>query len=281
MLNVINGGLHADNELELQEFMLVPVGAASFSEAMRWGAECFHALHDLLRGKGLATAVGDEGGFAPQVATAAEALELLLLAIESAGLDPGEEVALAMDPAMSELVSEDGRYRLEGTDRTAGDMVGFWSDLLDRFPIVSIEDGLAEDDWEGWAMLTRELAARVQLVGDDLFVTNPERLGRGVREGVANAILVKVNQIGTLTETLDTIAMAKRNGYGVVVSHRSGDTEDPTIADVAVATDAGQLKSGAPSRGERTAKYNQLLRIEEELGDAARYAGRTLLAGGR
>jgi enolase 1/2/3 len=280
MLNVINGGLHADNELELQEFMLVPVGAASFSEAMRWGAECFHALHDLLRGKGLATAVGDEGGFAPQVSTAAEALELLLQAIEAAGLDPGEEVALAMDPAMSELVGEDGRYRLEGTERSAEEMVGYWSDLLDRFPIVSIEDGLAEDDWDGWATLTRELAGRVQLVGDDLFVTNPERLERGVRESIANAILVKVNQIGTLTETLDTIAMAKRNGYGVVVSHRSGDTEDATIADVAVATDAGQLKSGAPSRGERTAKYNQLLRIEEELGDAARYAGRSLLAGG-
>jgi enolase len=281
MLNVINGGLHADNDLELQEFMIVPVGAASFSEALRWGAQCFHALHDLLRDKGLATGVGDEGGFAPQVSTAAEALELLLQAIEAAGLEPGNEVALAMDPAMSELASDAGGYRLEGAERTAEDMIAFWSDLLDRFPIVSIEDGLAEDDWEGWAALTRELAVRAQLVGDDLFVTNPERLERGLRDGVANAILVKVNQIGTLTETLDTIALAKRNRYGVVISHRSGETEDTTIADLAVATDAGQMKSGAPSRGERTAKYNQLLRIEEELGEAARYAGRSLLAGGR
>ena len=279
MLNVINGGLHADNDLELQEFMLVPVGAASYSEALRWGAECFHALHDLLRSKGLATAVGDEGGFAPQVSTAAEALELMLRAIEAAGLEPGDEVALGMDPAMSELFTDGGRYRLEGAERTADDLIGFWSDLLDRFPIVSIEDGLAEDDWEGWATLTRELGSRVQLVGDDLFVTNTERLERGLREQVANAILVKVNQVGTLTETLDTIALAKRSRYGVVVSHRSGETEDTTIADVAVATDAGQIKSGAPSRGERTAKYNQLLRIEEELGDAARYAGRSLLAG--
>ncbi|HEV8563284.1 MAG TPA: phosphopyruvate hydratase [Actinomycetota bacterium] len=281
MLNVINGGLHADNDLELQEFMIVPVGAASFSEALRWGAQCFHALHDLLRDKGLATGVGDEGGFAPQVSTAAEALELLLQAIEAAGLEPGNEVALAMDPAMSELASDAGGYRLEGAERTAEDMIAFWSDLLDRFPIVSIEDGLAEDDWEGWAALTRELAVRAQLVGDDLFVTNPERLERGLRDGVANAILVKVNQIGTLTETLDTIALAKRNRYGVVISHRSGETEDTTIADLAVATDAGPMTSGAPSRGERTAKYNQLLRIEEELGEAARYAGRSLLAGGR
>jgi len=280
MMNVINGGLHADNDLEPQEFMVVPVGAASFSEAVRWGAECFHALHDLLQSKGLATAVGDEGGFAPQVSTAAEALELMLQAIEAAGLEPGDEVALAMDPAMSELVSDAGRYRLEDTDRTATDMIGFWSDLLDRFPIVSIEDGLAEDDWEGWSALTRELSGRVQLVGDDVFVTNAERLERGLREGAANAILVKVNQIGTLTETLDTIALAKRNHYGVVISHRSGETEDTTIADIAVATDAGQIKSGAPSRGERTAKYNQLLRIEEELGEAARYAGRSLLVGG-
>jgi enolase len=276
---VINGGLHADNDLEPQEFMIVPVGAASFSEALRWGAECFHALHDLLRSKGLATAVGDEGGFAPQISTAAEALELLLRAIEAAGLDPGDEVALAMDPAMSELVSDAGRYRIEGAERSAQDMIGFWTELLDRFPIVSIEDGLAEDDWEGWSALTRELSGRVQLVGDDLFVTNAERLERGLRDGVANAILVKVNQIGTLTETLDTIALAKRNRYGVVISHRSGETEDTTIADIAVATDAGQMKSGSLSRGERTAKYNQLLRIEEELGEAARYAGRSLLMG--
>jgi enolase len=279
MMNVINGGAHADNELELQEFMLMPVGAASLSEAVRWGAECFHALHDLLKEKGLATAVGDEGGFAPQLSTGAEALELLLQAIERAGLEPGDEVALAMDPAMSELVTEQGRYRLEGADRTADDMIAFWSGLLDRFPIVSLEDGLAQDDWEGWVSLTRELGSRVQLVGDDIFVTNAERLERGLREGVATAILVKVNQIGTLTETLDVVALARRNRYGAVISHRSGETEDTTIADLAVATGAGQIKAGAPSRGERTAKYNQLLRIEEELGEGAAFAGRSLIAG--
>jgi enolase len=279
MLNVINGGAHADNELELQEFMLVPVGAASFSEALRWGAETFHALHDILRDKGLATAVGDEGGFAPQVSTGAEALELLLQAIERAGLEPGAEMALAMDPAASELITDAGVYRLEGSDRSADDMLQFWSGLVDRFPVVSIEDGLAEDDWEGWAALTARLGDRLQLVGDDLFVTNSERLERGLRDGVANAILVKVNQIGTLTETLDTIGLAQRHGYGVVVSHRSGETEDTTISDLAVATGAGQIKAGAPSRGERTAKYNQLLRIEEQLGDAARYAGRSRFSG--
>jgi enolase len=279
MMNVINGGAHADNELELQEFMLMPVGAASLSEAVRWGAECFRALHGLLREKGLATAVGDEGGFAPQLSTGAEALELVLQAIEGAGLEPGDEVALAMDPAMSELATEEGRYRLEGADRTADDMIEFWSGLLDRFPIVSLEDGLAEDDWEGWAALTRELGARAQLVGDDIFVTNAERLERGLREGVATAILVKVNQIGTLTETLDVVDLALRNRYGAVISHRSGETEDTTIADLAVATGAGQIKAGAPSRGERTAKYNQLLRIEEELGEAATFAGRSLIAG--
>jgi enolase len=279
MMNVINGGAHADNELELQEFMLMPVGAASLSEAVRWGAECFHSLRDLLKEKGLATAVGDEGGFAPQLSTAAEALELLLQAIEQAGLEPGHEIALAMDPAMSELATGDGRYRLEGADRTADDMIAFWSGLLDRFPIVSLEDGLAEDDWESWAALTRELGSRVQLVGDDIFVTNAERLERGLREGVATAILVKVNQIGTLTETLDVVGLARRNRYGAVISHRSGETEDTTIADLAVATGAGQIKAGAPSRGERTAKYNQLLRIEEELGEAAAFAGRSLIAG--
>jgi enolase len=278
MLNVINGGAHADNELELQEFMLVPIGAASFSESLRWGAECFHHLRAILHDKGLATAVGDEGGFAPQVSTAAEALELLLQTIERAGLEPGAEMALAMDPAMSEL-HRDRRYRLEGAERTAEDMVAFWSGLLERFPIVSIEDPLAEDDWEGWAALTRELGARVQVVGDDLFVTNTERLERGLRQQVANAILVKVNQIGTLTETLDVISLAQRSSYGVVVSHRSGETEDTTIADLAVATNAGQIKTGAPSRGERTAKLNRLLRIEEELGEGARYAGRGRLAG--
>ncbi len=273
MMNVINGGAHADNDLELQEFMVMPVGAASFGEALRWGAECFHALAGLLHAKGLSTAVGDEGGFAPEIATAAEALEWLVQAIEHAGLTPGDDVALAMDPATSELRTDAGRYRLEGADRTADEMIGFWTGLVDRFPIVSIEDGLDQDDWEGWAALTRELGDRVQLVGDDLFVTNAERLERGIREGVANSILVKVNQIGSLTETLDTMALATRSGYTNVVSHRSGETEDTTIADLAVATNAGQIKTGAPSRGERTAKYNQLLRIEEELGEQARYAG--------
>ena len=280
MLNVINGGAHADNELELQEFMVMPIGASSLSEGLRWGAECFHALKRILHDKGLSTAVGDEGGFAPQLATGAEALELLLQAIEAAGFEPGGEVALAMDPATSELATDDGHYRLEGEDRTADDMIAFWSGLLDRFPIVSIEDPLGEDDWEGWAKLVGAVGGRSQIVGDDLFVTNEERLDRGIRERCANAILVKVNQIGTLTETLDAIALAQRSRFGVVVSHRSGETEDTTIADLAVATNAGQIKAGAPSRGERTAKFNQLLRIEEQLGDDARYAGAELLGGG-
>ena len=272
LMNVINGGRHAENALELQEFMLVPQGAASWSEAVRWGAECFHALGALLKEKGLATGVGDEGGFAPELTTAGEALELLVRAIESAGLEPGQEVALAMDPAASEIY-HDGSYRLEEHDRSADEMVAFWRGLLDSFPIVSIEDPLAEDDWEGWAALTSELGGRCQVVGDDIFVTNPERLGRGIREGIATAILVKVNQIGTLTETLDVIEQARGASYGVVISHRSGETEDTTIADLAVATNAGQIKAGAPSRGERTAKYNQLIRIEEQLSQGARYAG--------
>jgi enolase len=280
MLNVINGGAHADNELELQEFMLVPVGASSFSEGLRWGVECFHALKGILHDKGLSTAVGDEGGFAPQLATGAEALELLLQAIETAGFEPGGELALAMDPAVSELATDDGRYHLEGADRSSDDMIAFWTGLLDRFPIVSIEDPLGEDDWSGWAALVEATGARTQLVGDDLFVTNVERLERGIRERCANAILVKVNQIGTLTETLDAIELAQRSALGVVVSHRSGETEDTTIADLAVATNAGQIKTGAPSRGERTAKFNQLLRIEEQLGEDARYAGAELLGGG-
>ena len=279
MMNVINGGAHSDNELELQEFMLVSVGAASFSEGLRWSAECFHSLGHILSDKGLSTSVGDEGGFAPQLATAGEALELLLEAIERSGLVPGEEMAIALDPAMSELY-RDGAYQLEGAARSSKEMVEYWRDLLDRFPIVSIEDGLAEDDWMGWADLTAALGGRIQLVGDDLFATNAERLGRGLREGCANAILVKLNQIGTVTETLDVIALAQRRGFGVIVSHRSGETEDVTIADLAVATNAGQIKAGAPSRGERTAKYNQLLRIEEELGENARYAGGTRMAGG-
>jgi enolase len=279
MLNVINGGAHADNELELQEFMLMPVGAASYAEALRWGVECFQALRKLLHDKGLSTAVGDEGGFAPQLSMASEALELLLRSIEVAGLEPGTEMALAMDPAASELF-RDGRYKLEGEERTADDMIRYWGGLLDRFPIVSIEDPLAEDDWEGWAALVGELGGQVQLVGDDLFVTNVERLEHGIRERSANAILVKVNQIGTLTETLDASALAQRSAFGVVVSHRSGETEDTTIADLAVATNAGQIKAGAPSRGERTAKYNQLLRIEEQLGADAAFAGSELLGGG-
>ena len=273
MLNVINGGAHADNELELQEFMLMPVGASSFSEGLRWGVECFHALKGILHDKGLSTAVGDEGGFAPQLATGAEALELLLQAIEAAGFEPGGEVALAMDPAVSELATGDGRYHLEGTDRSSDEMIAFWTGLLDRFPIVSIEDPLGEDDWSGWASLVEAAGVRTQIVGDDLFVTNVERLERGIRGRCANAILVKVNQIGTLTETLDAIALAQRSAFGVVISHRSGETEDTTIADLAVATNAGQIKTGAPARSDRVAKYNRLLRIEEELGSRATYPG--------
>ncbi|MGZ4124867.1 MAG: phosphopyruvate hydratase [Actinomycetota bacterium] len=272
LMNVINGGAHADNELELQEFMLAPVGAASFSEALRWGAEIYQALKSALKARHLATGVGDEGGFAPQIATAAEALELLVQAVETAGLEPGDEVALAMDPATSEIYRDDA-YQLEGKSRTADDMVEFWRGLIDRFPIVSLEDGLAEDDWAGWATMTRELGGSVQLVGDDIFVTNPERLERGLAEGAGTAILVKVNQIGSLTETLDVMRLAAGNAFGVVVSHRSGETEDTTIADLAVALDAGQIKTGAPARSERVAKYNRLLRIEEELGDTARYLG--------
>ncbi len=280
MMNVINGGAHADTRLELQEFMIMPVGAASFSEALRWGSECFHALKSILHDKGLATDVGDEGGFAPEIPTGAEALELLLEAIAKAGLVPGEEMALAMDPATSEIY-RDGAYQLEGGARSSQDLIAFWKDLLARFPmVVSLEDGLAEDDWAGWTQMTAELGTRAQLVGDDNFVTNPERLERGIREGVANSILIKVNQIGSLTETLDVMDLARRNGYSCVVSHRSGETDDAFIADLAVATNAGQIKAGAPSRGERTAKYNRLLRIEEELGENARYAGAAFLRGG-
>jgi enolase len=279
LMNVINGGAHADNELELQEFMIAPVGAASLSEAVRWGAEIFHALKALLRMKDLATGAGDEGGFAPELATGAEALELLMAGIEQAGLDPGDEVAIAMDPASSELFS-DGRYRLEGKELDSEGMIAFFERLQASFPVVSIEDPLAEDDWSGWARLNEALGGACQVVGDDLFVTNPERLERGIREHAANAILVKPNQIGTLTETLDVIDLAARNRFGVIVSHRSGETEDTTIADIVVGTDAGQIKAGAPSRGERTAKYNRLLRIEEELGETARYAGRGAIVRG-
>ena len=251
---------------------MVPQGAASWSEAIRWGSEVFHALASLLKEKGLNTGVGDEGGFAPEVSTAGEVLELLVRAVEKAGLDSGDDVALAMDPAASEIY-QDGAYRLEGRELSATDMIALWRGLLDQFPIVSIEDPLAEDDWDGWAQLTAELGGRCQLVGDDVFVTNPERLDRGIQARVATAILVKVNQIGTLTETLDVVERARADSYGVVVSHRSGETEDTTIADLVVATNCGQIKSGAPSRGERTAKYNRITRIEEELGQDARFGG--------
>jgi len=273
LLNVVNGGAHADNALEVQEFMLAPVGAASFSEAIRWGTECFQALRSNLAGAGLGTTVGDEGGFAPDLGGAAEVCQALVEAIEAAGLEPGGEVAIAIDVAASELF-EGGRYRLEGAERDAGSMVAFLVGLTSSFPIVSIEDPLAEDDWDGWVIATEALGRTCQIVGDDLFVTNPERLARGIADGAANAILVKPNQIGTLTETLEVVTRAAEAGLGRVISHRSGETEDATIADLAVATGAGQLKAGAPSRGERTGKYNRLLRIEEDLGDTARYPGR-------
>jgi enolase len=270
MLNVINGGAHAENSIDLQEFMVVPAGAETFAEALRIGAEVFHSLKALLHERGLATAVGDEGGFAPDLGSSDEAIEAVLEAAERAG--HRERVAIALDPAATELY-HDGRYIFEGRDEDGEGMVRFYEELAGRHPIVSIEDGLAEDDWDTWRALTEGLGDRLQLVGDDLFVTNVERLRRGIDSGVANAILVKVNQIGTLTETLDTIELARASGYAVVISHRSGETEDATIADLAVATNAGQIKTGAPSRGERTAKYNQLLRIEEELGADAVYPG--------
>ncbi|MFM8943850.1 MAG: phosphopyruvate hydratase [Actinomycetota bacterium] len=272
MMNVLNGGAHADNDLDLQEFMLAPVGAASFSEALRWGADIYHALRATLRQRKLSTGVGDEGGFAPQIASGAQACELLVSAIGAAGLDAGRDVAIALDPAASEFF-RDGAYHVEGMSLDAAGMIGYYGNLLDAFPIVSIEDPLAEDDWAGWAALTAALGDRCQIVGDDLFVTSTERLARGVREGVATAVLVKPNQIGTLTETLDLVALAQRERYGAMLSHRSGETEDTSIADIVVATNAGQIKAGAPARGERTAKYNRLLRIEELLGDTARYAG--------
>jgi len=268
MMNVINGGAHAQNSIDLQEFMLVPVGAATFAEALRIGSETFHALKAVLHERGLATAVGDEGGFAPDLASSQDAIEAILTAAGRAG--HREDIAIALDPAASEFFS-DGAYRFEGREEDGPGMSDFYSGLVDRYPIVSVEDGVAENDWDAWRGLTERLGARVQLVGDDVFVTNPSILRRGIDEAIANAILVKVNQIGTLTETLETIELAQRNGYGVVVSHRSGETEDTTIADIAVATNAGQIKTGSLSRTDRVAKYNQLLRIEEELGDAATY----------
>ena len=282
MMNVVNGGAHADNNVDLQEFMVVPVGAASYGEALRWGAEVYHALRSVLVERNLSTAVGDEGGFAPDLGHNEDAIRLLMEAIERSGRSPGDEMAIALDPATTELW-HDGVYDLAGEGRrlTPDDMVGFWVDLCDRYPIVSIEDGMAEDDWDGWAALTRALGDRVQLVGDDLFVTNVDRLERGIRAGVANSILVKVNQIGTLTESLEAMGLATRFGFTCVVSHRSGETEDVTIADLAVATNAGQIKTGAPARSDRVAKYNQLLRIEEELGEGAAYWGPVALAGRR
>jgi enolase len=279
MMNVLNGGAHADNNVDFQEFMIMPVGAASFSEGLRWGVETYHVLKGLLAERGLSTAVGDEGGFAPDLRSNEQALEILVEAIERAGFAPGTDLALALDPATTELY-EDGRYRLAGEGRDLGsdELAAFWTDWCDRYPIVSIEDGMAEEDWDGWAAMTAALGARIQLVGDDLFVTNAERLERGIVAGVANSILVKVNQIGSLTETLDTVALGTRSGYTCVMSHRSGETEDTTIADLAVATNCGQIKTGAPARSDRVAKYNQLLRIEEELGDTAVYLGGAALS---
>ena len=270
LMNVVNGGAHAQNSLDLQEFMVVPAGAETFAEALRVGAEVFHALKALLHERGLATAVGDEGGFAPDLGSSEDAIEAVLEAAERAG--HRERVAIALDPAATEIF-RDGSYVFERRSLAAEEMNGYWGELVGRYPIVSIEDPLAEDEWDGWRALTQDLGERVQLVGDDLFVTNVERLRRGVDEGVANAILVKVNQIGTLTETLEAIALARESGYAAVISHRSGETEDTTIADLAVATGAGQIKTGAPSRTDRVAKYNQLLRIEEELGGRASYPG--------
>jgi enolase len=281
MMNIINGGSHADNSVDLQEFMIMPIGAETFSEALRMGGEVFHNLKKVLKDKGYSTAVGDEGGFAPDLKSNEEALEVILKAIEKAGYTPGDDVVIALDPATSEFYNrETGLYEFrwsDGSKRDADAMVEFWSDWVSRFPIVSIEDGMYEDDWNGWRKLTEAIGDKVQLVGDDLFVTNTERLFKGITEGVANAILIKVNQIGTLTETLDAIEMAHKAGYKAVISHRSGETEDVTIADLAVATNAGQIKTGSMSRTDRIAKYNQLLRIEEMLGDQAIYLGEEAL----
>jgi enolase len=280
LMNVLNGGVHADNNVDIQEFMIVPVGAVSFAEALRWSAETYHALKGLLNERGLSTGVGDEGGFAPNLPSSEDALKLLVEAIALAGYEPGTEIALAIDAAATEFY-RDGAYQLAGEGRTltSDDMVGYLATICDRYPVISIEDGMAEDDWEGWAALTKQLGARVQIVGDDVFVTNSERLGRGIDTGVANSILVKVNQIGSLTETLDTVSLAMSSGYTAVMSHRSGETEDATIADLAVATNCGQIKAGAPARSDRVAKYNQLLRIEEDLGEGAAYPGGRAFAG--
>jgi enolase len=272
MLNILNGGSHADTNVDVQEFMIAPIGAASFSEAMRWGAETYHALKKVLKGRGLGTGVGDEGGYAPDLPSNRDALDLILEAITAAGFTPGRDIGLALDVAATEFLGDEG-YRFEGGVKTSQEMIEYYTGLVDAYPMVSIEDPLGESDWDGWEQLTSVLGQRVQIVGDDLFVTNPTRLADGIRRGCANSLLVKVNQIGTLTETLDAVDLAHRSGYRCMMSHRSGETEDTTIADLAVATNCGQIKSGAPARSERVAKYNQLLRIEEELDDAARYAG--------
>ena len=276
MMNILNGGAHADNTVDIQEFMIMPVGAETFTEGLRWCAEIYHTLKKVLKERGLSTGVGDEGGFAPDLATNEEPLQLISEACERAGYTPGEQIRFAMDPASTEFYNaETGKYVLagEGREFTSAEMVDYWENLVNKYPIVSIEDGMAEEDWEGWKLLTERIGSRVQLVGDDLFVTNPERLKKGIELGVANAILIKFNQIGSLTETLEAIELAKKNNYTCVISHRSGESEDVTIADLAVAVNAGQIKTGAPCRTDRVAKYNQLIRIEEELGDSAEYAG--------
>jgi len=273
MMNILNGGAHADTNVDIQEFMVAPIGAATFKESLRWGAEIYHSLKSVLKKQGLATSIGDEGGFAPNLASNRAALDLILEAVEKAGFKPGKEIALAMDVAATEF-HEKGKYNFEGKQLTSDEMIAYYTDLVSSYPLVSIEDPLDEDDWDGWKKMTAQLGAKIQIVGDDLFVTNPERLSRGIENQTANALLVKVNQIGTLTETMDAVALAHRSGYRSMMSHRSGETEDTTIADLAVALECGQIKTGAPARSERVAKYNQLLRIEEELADAAIYAGR-------
>jgi enolase len=279
MFNVVNGGVHADNTIDLQEFMIMPVGAPSFSEALRWGVQTYHTLKKVLHDQHLSTSVGDEGGFAPNLATNEDAIKILVQAIEQAGFTPGDDIAIALDPAVSELY-RDGAYHLDGEGKVLSSdaLVDYWTHLVDTYPIVSIEDGMAEDDWDGWALLSGALGSRLQLMGDDLFVTNSDRLRMGIDRGIANSILVKVNQIGTLTETLDTVDLATRHSYTSVISHRSGETEDATIADLAVATNCGQIKTGAPARSDRVAKYNQLLRIEADLGENAAFRGRAALA---
>ena len=273
MMNILNGGAHADTNVDIQEFMVAPIGAPTFRESLRWGAEIYHALKSVLKQRGLATSVGDEGGFAPNLDSNRAALDLILEAITKAGFKPGTDIALAMDVAATEF-HENGQYKFEGSLRSSGEMIAYYTDLVNSYPIVSIEDPLNEEDWAGWAEMTSVLGSRIQIVGDDLFVTNPERLAKGIATNTANALLVKVNQIGTLTETLDAVSMAQHANYRSMLSHRSGETEDTTIADLAVATNCGQIKTGAPARTERVAKYNQLLRIEEELASGAKYAGR-------